>query len=70
MTVAGQTYLVRPDDHRLIDVLKQAKAQSRSAVLHVNYVSVPYKCVGAAIITLQEVCFMDIGFDTEPPPKR
>ena len=31
-------------------------------------VNVPYKCIGAAIITMQQAGFQRVGFISEPPP--
>ena len=32
-------------------------------------VNVPYKCIGAAIYTMQSAGFIKVGFISEPPPK-
>ena len=67
MVIGGKTYFPETDGAATAAALKRELALHPNAQL-VGFTSIPYKCVGGAIVELQRAGFKKIGFISEPPP--
>ena len=59
-----------PDIEALVTKLKVEAVKEPQPEVHIRGdVNVPYKCIGAAIYTMQASGFIKVGFISQPPPK-
>jgi hypothetical protein len=70
LTVDGRKFPIWPEYEQSLPALKAIHSKSRRAWI-MGPMTVPYKCVGAAIIVTQQAGFKRVGFISEPvPPTR